>query len=213
MSIANNGWRGSCTALASATTPLLDFDSREELPRAYSVCVKAFRAADNKDNPRAVAGQVLACTIFVGGVEKKFSVGFKAGGVVFDVVCERLTINVVNPSAAANDVLTVDGSVTRYVEGVPWKDPTSTVLITWVNGVAQNSPVPRYAKEVSITKTSTTTLTMTLLDAAGAVLGTLAIGSMVITAPFQVKLPGSMDSFQATPGANMTSIHVYTLGL
>jgi len=209
----NNGWTGSCVAAASATTRLLAFESEDELPRAYTVSVKAVRAADPATQPRSLISQNLLVTIAVGGITKIFECDLTAGGDCFDIIAESITIDVVNGSALAVDVLTCDGSVTRHVEGVQWRVPRRSQVTTWVNAVPQNVVIPRYAKNMWIHKTTSTNLALSILSGGGTTIFIYTLGNLSVVAPHFIPLPNGGDSLQATPGANMSSLQVYEIGV
>lgn len=165
-SYTGQGYEGTCTAALSATTRLLTFVPSSRVPQVYRVNVMAYAALDGVSLPRSTLGQFLRCTLTAGPVSKTFEVDLGAGGALFDVTCDSLTVDVVNGDADAADVLMCSGSVTRYAEGATSRPPRRTVVVP-VNAGSQQVSVPRHSVAFE-TVTRNGAITYNFWDADGA---------------------------------------------
>lgn len=207
------GWRGTCTAAPSATTRLLAWTSRNAIPMAISVHVKGNTLSDGANNPRSTLAQYLLCDAVVGGIAKQFQVDLRSGGAAFDIVCESLTIYVVNGDPDAADALFCFGAITRYVQGAPWRAPTRTVRAVYAVGVPQTIDVPRYSGRFTILRSGTTVFTYDCLDSDGVAIATIPGPSTNAVAPIAIALPGGSDRIACTPAANGAINFIFELAL
>lgn len=207
------GWRGSCTAAPSATTRLLAWQSRNAIPMAISVHVKGNTLGDGANNPRSTIAQYLLCNATVGGIAKQFQVDLRAGGTAFDMVCESLTIDVVNGDPDVADALFCYGAITRYVQGAVWRTPIRTIRAAYVVAVPQTIDIPRYAAKFTILRSGTTVFTFDCLDADGVSVGTLPGPSTNAVAPTAIQLPNGCDKISCTPAATGAINFMFEIGV
>lgn len=140
------GWSGSALAGLASTTRLLAFAPRQALPRPYTVNVVARLVGDAAIVSRSLLNQSLLVTYTNRGVSKTIAVDIAAGGAIFDIVADSITIDVVNAGTA---ILAVQGAITRYVEGTPWRNARRTLTVPAGAGPFALT-VPQHAKSFTI---------------------------------------------------------------
>jgi hypothetical protein len=210
ISYTAQGWQsGTVTAPALATTRVLAFAPRVRLPRPWTVNVRAWLFGDGATVSRSTTLQHLQVTYTILGVTKVILVDLAAGGACFDIVADTITIDAINGEAVAQ--LFVSAAITRYVEGVPWRNPTRTVIgpVSGAGGFIID--VPLQAKSFQWHNRNAS-LPGIFLDGAGTQLGTFGLIVTSSIMPSYIQIPVGTRQLQSVGANGVLIVFVFEIG-